>query len=462
MFRVGTKNPWSFSQGFNRPIDFCVWALEVDGLRVPPFEQHPDGDGSLRAAGLDIEIWRTWFERVVTLQYEFAKALQEQGKRLLKERQQRGSSASMILNPRAEQWRQLVPTVHAPVEAWPGNSAVRARLAELHEHYGPIANERSKWEIPRSHQWFKAERQMQQASGTRLYDQLRAYHTRLPTLLFHFISYPQSLDYLVSPVSVIMSATADYPDFAAFRTRALAAAAELASKRRGQHGYQSTPAPFQHRYQTYPLLPVQPKPERVRERITPDDPRKQVVFDWFFDEDELGSYGEIDLPTLRFERAKSIPGWQLYIVTFAETDGEQHCAAPILRQEEDGAWRVRGCSSYTLLRDIPPEIRAHMFPGDPPFAALAGSNGGHAGRDGGPPLHEFVAYGEIVDDGWDVARVVLSNEAGQRFESAVEDGLVLFATLQEQEILRPMQAAFYNHEGKLVGEQTVFDDRPRR
>lgn len=32
-------------------VGFCIWALLVDGLHVPPFEHHADGDGTLRAAG---------------------------------------------------------------------------------------------------------------------------------------------------------------------------------------------------------------------------------------------------------------------------------------------------------------------------------------------------------------------------------------------------------------------------
>jgi hypothetical protein len=39
MFVRGTTQPWYFSEA----IDFCVWALQQDGLSAPPFDQHPDG-----------------------------------------------------------------------------------------------------------------------------------------------------------------------------------------------------------------------------------------------------------------------------------------------------------------------------------------------------------------------------------------------------------------------------------
>src|ERR1700680_2908489 len=72
-----TRNSWIFSRDFSKEIDFCVWVLEVDGLHVPPFDQHPDGDGSLRAAGLAAENWQSWLVRIVDLQYRQNQALKQ-------------------------------------------------------------------------------------------------------------------------------------------------------------------------------------------------------------------------------------------------------------------------------------------------------------------------------------------------------------------------------------------------
>ena len=61
-----SRDDWSFAGDFLEPsLDFCLWVLQVDGLRVPPFDQHPDGDGSLRAIGLTAENWQAWFLRVI-------------------------------------------------------------------------------------------------------------------------------------------------------------------------------------------------------------------------------------------------------------------------------------------------------------------------------------------------------------------------------------------------------------
>lgn len=61
-------NPlFCLTTGIGPAIDFCVWVLEQDGLRVPPFDQHPDGDGSLRSRGMTAEAWRAWIKRTALL-----------------------------------------------------------------------------------------------------------------------------------------------------------------------------------------------------------------------------------------------------------------------------------------------------------------------------------------------------------------------------------------------------------
>ena len=50
---------------FEPPVAFCIYTLLRDGLHVLPFDQHPDGDGSLRDAGLDAVVWQDWLATVV-------------------------------------------------------------------------------------------------------------------------------------------------------------------------------------------------------------------------------------------------------------------------------------------------------------------------------------------------------------------------------------------------------------
>lgn len=51
--------------GPGRETYFCVITLIRDGLRVPPFDRHPDGDGALRTLGLDATAWLAWVREVV-------------------------------------------------------------------------------------------------------------------------------------------------------------------------------------------------------------------------------------------------------------------------------------------------------------------------------------------------------------------------------------------------------------
>lgn len=61
-------NFWFYETTFNEHIDFCVWVLQVDGLSVPPFSHHPDGDRTLQNHGLNAESWQAWLARVVIIQ----------------------------------------------------------------------------------------------------------------------------------------------------------------------------------------------------------------------------------------------------------------------------------------------------------------------------------------------------------------------------------------------------------
>jgi hypothetical protein len=58
------EDPNVYRVGYNRALDFCVWALERDGLQVRPFDRHREGTGALRDVGLDATGWAAWVEAV--------------------------------------------------------------------------------------------------------------------------------------------------------------------------------------------------------------------------------------------------------------------------------------------------------------------------------------------------------------------------------------------------------------
>lgn len=53
---------------FNPYIDFCFWVLELDRLKVSPFNQCCEGNGELQARGLTITSWHNWLFQVVAWQ----------------------------------------------------------------------------------------------------------------------------------------------------------------------------------------------------------------------------------------------------------------------------------------------------------------------------------------------------------------------------------------------------------
>ena len=436
-----SRNSWTFSYGFNMMVDFCTWVLEVDGLHVPPFDQHSEGDGSLRAAGLDAEAWQSWLMRVVNLQYEQQQAHQR--------------PRTDPLNPQFDLRSVLIPEALNPPIAWTGNDAVRSRLAELWAQYGPLSNERNKAEarLARKRQQLETEQRIN------LWGELSLYHSRIPTLIVHMVQYEQPINYLIPPVSVIMTYAGGQPGAAEFRERLLDAAAGLtassSSRRRKQSTYTLAPYTMLNQptpmYKTYPRKLVQPAAPRSRASIVAGNEAKQIILDTLYNDDHI--YGEVNLATVQFSREKAIPGWQMYYVTFEEVDGHKHNYVMFLRQREDGSWMFNGSSTGGDFREIAAQVFAPVH--DHPLIAIAGRKGGHAGNQ-----YEFVANGEVIDNGFGVTRVRLVNKAGGVFEDTVQDGLVLFATIQDREVQWPLQAELYNHAGELVWREMVLDNRP--
>ena len=68
MFLADSTDQWYWSEVVFPPLDFCVHVLLRDGLRIAPFDQHIDGDGSLRELGLDADVWHRWVVTVIERQ----------------------------------------------------------------------------------------------------------------------------------------------------------------------------------------------------------------------------------------------------------------------------------------------------------------------------------------------------------------------------------------------------------
>ena len=458
MHLLHSRNTWHYRENSEPTIDFCLWVLQVDGLHVPPFDQHPDGDGSLRASGLTAEDWQSWLLRVMNHEQkeqdveqlrqihlaEYLKASKELDLEHLQQRR------------RAELFKvSTQPPLPAPPEfryhlaSWRGNAAVRDRLIELEEQYKQVADQHNRLCDDMSRALHKEERR----ARTRLYDELKPYFTRIPPLTIYFAAYEFPLDYIVPPSTLFITVQEGQPEAQEYRERVLAAAAELAA-RPGRRDKQApyirigeSAGQFVAAYRRHARKPTTPPPPR-QEIPRLEDTARQAVFDNLGD--ERSHYGIVDLTTVQFLREKNRDGWRLYEVIFQETDGEQHRMIFILQQNKDGSWRYDGGGSSTDMQNQWFKFFAPIH--DHPLLFLSAQWTNYDNHQ-----YLLTAHGHVIDNGFHVERVRLVNDAGQVLEDPVEDGYVFFACSLEQQMQLPMQAELYNNEGKLVWQQTVPD-----
>jgi hypothetical protein len=162
MFRAGPSDGWSWSEDASPPIAFCVHVLVWDGLRVPPFDRHPEGDGTLRARGLDAQTWNAWLPAVVAAQGRLSKRVRE----------------PEWLADRAG-LATLVEAAMTPVALCPGTPELRARLGELWTDYLP-KGERWKQDLTSGPQGVR--NRLAPGEQRWLWKALVPFHDRLPTL----------------------------------------------------------------------------------------------------------------------------------------------------------------------------------------------------------------------------------------------------------------------------------------
>ncbi len=452
-----SPHSWHYRQGSDPTVDFCLWTLEVDGLHVSPFDQHPEGDGSLRALGLTEESWQTWFLRTLDPVQSQQDREQMRQRHLAEYLKIAGVPNQEDLKRRyqAEQLKIATdpplpppPDVFYHVASWTGSAAVKERLIELEKQYRQICQQRNRWRDEVERALHREERK----AATRLYDELQPYHRRIASLNIYFVTYESPLDYLVAPATLLITVQQGQPGPQEFRERVLAAAAELAARSERR----KRPAVYTRKegstdqwlaYRRHERRPVSlaiPAPEVPRL----EDPLRQMVIE------ELASNrvfdGAIDFTTVQFLREKHRPGWKLYEVTFQETDGEQHRMLAILQQTENGSWHWNGGGSSSDMQKHWTKVVAPVR--DHPLLFLAWQ--GFA-IDNQQYLH--VAHGDVIDNGFGIERVRLVNDAGQMLEDVVENGYVFFACQLEEQVQLPMQAELYDRQGKLVWRQKFPD-----
>lgn len=175
MRAVGSGDRWAWTAGYSASINFCVWVLVQDGLRVAPFDKHPDGSGSLRAAGLGPAEWRAWLEAVFAQSEEIARA----------------RAAGTITDEFLSQMR------YAP-GAWQGGEEIGGLLAQLweqYESYRPLWEQRVRAGFPPD---------LAPSEDRRLWRELQPLHARIPSPHVLPVEYPVPVYYLLPHACVLI------------------------------------------------------------------------------------------------------------------------------------------------------------------------------------------------------------------------------------------------------------------
>jgi hypothetical protein len=186
MFIVGSTDLWSWSEDAFPPLGFCVRALVHDGLSVPPFDRHPDGDASLRDAGLDAVMWREWLGSVLRQRTVLsAVATDLDGRRHRKDLFAATRAAGEVLI--------------APGSFCPGSPELQRRLNELWVEYQPLG------EVWKERMTSGEEGVRHRHRGRWLWNALRPFHDRLPTISVLLVAYPVPVVMALPPTTCLIA-----------------------------------------------------------------------------------------------------------------------------------------------------------------------------------------------------------------------------------------------------------------
>ncbi len=243
MINLDKKFPWGFSYSFNLMVDFCVWVLEIDGLRIPPFVQHSDGNKILQKADIKPEDWLLWLILVVKLQdqrlnwrvenlqalitetFTSVKLINSQQNQVI-ESLKEPSLIAKNLNWLDRQYQEAAVSIkqfsreEIPPNLWVGNPEVGKTLKKLWQHYLRELNKRDTQERQQAEQTENMEN---------LWQELQSFRTRLPPLQIYQISYLAPVEYVIPPASIIVSIKNGLPGSQSFCQSILHTAKHLAA-----------------------------------------------------------------------------------------------------------------------------------------------------------------------------------------------------------------------------------------
>ncbi|MBE9010056.1 hypothetical protein IQ250_07540 [Pseudanabaenaceae cyanobacterium LEGE 13415] len=254
-----------FSHGYDRDIDFFVWVLEIDGLQVSPFNQHPDGDRSLRSRGITADGWQAWLTNTIRhlhygqllLDYDshtqLWQSIQPQMKQSALEFARRTNADLAIVEAnldryfaqRAATYEQALTTAkqlygeeappdvrrNKPPSVWQGEPAVADRLYELWSEFLLVSDQRNQ-----SWDWLNNSNQEddepnpipQNSDRIDLWTRVQQYRDRIKSLKIYLVGYSYSVECVIPPNSLLISASLESQTKQCFDDRIVSAVERLA------------------------------------------------------------------------------------------------------------------------------------------------------------------------------------------------------------------------------------------
>lgn len=197
--RPGSRAAWFWSEQYFAPVDLAVQALVRDGMQVPPFDAHPDGDGTLRAGGLTATSWHAWLAALVALHAEMRTI----------------AVTRSSMSPHERRTRPWAPPTGL-AEPWtlcPGSEDLRARLREMFiepprpaDLADPVDALLHSQPVEAPHPGPSAQR--------RLWRDLSSFADRLPSLAVLVVHYPVPAVLPVPPTTCLIAPADDADAYA--------------------------------------------------------------------------------------------------------------------------------------------------------------------------------------------------------------------------------------------------------
>lgn len=165
--RAASVPAWYWSERTSSRVAYCVWILTVDGLKVPPFERHPEGDAALQGEGLDARTWSDWLAQVVGTETSAA-------------------PSGPVARP------------EAPSTLWRGSPACRSALDALWHDYLPIGRA---WKTAVKPGLFT---RLSRGEQRAWFDALRQRSQGVEPLSIYPVQYPEVVAMSVPPRSIVV------------------------------------------------------------------------------------------------------------------------------------------------------------------------------------------------------------------------------------------------------------------